>query len=292
MWESSAVDEVLEGDRSTSRQWVILGLLVFVYAGLGLLLTPARFSDGPHDIILPLVMGFLFSQPMLLAFWAAFAPQRFYHRVLWGLLLCTVVALAAEGERLFAGEQTAFGQGGGFPRGFFLSMDLILFGVATPLLLLVRRLTRWRLTQFAAEPASSGYQAHQFGIKHLLVLTAIAALVCSLFRSLMVTDSTVSVQPIAEVAKVVFQIVVVFLPIGLIPWLTLGYHKPIVTWLLIAIVMVWASDTACYAFFRIPQGSGQIQAILLVQLGGGLSVLVSTLVIRWCGYRMIRQARA
>jgi hypothetical protein len=35
-----------------------------------------------------------------------------------------------------------------------------------------------------------------------------------------------------------------------------------------------------------------IKPFLLIQLGAGLSVLFTTLVLRWCGFRMIRQAKA
>lgn len=269
-----------------SFQWIILGLLVVSHAELGALLNPARLSGNPSDDpLVAFALGFLLSQPLLCAFWTAFAPQRFYHRLLWGLLLCASVAFSAEAGNLLLGARTDSFRAACFARGFFLSMDMILFLLATPLLLLTRRLSGWKLARPTAEPVASDYQPHQFGVKHLLILTAIAALVCGLFRTVSVIDPTVSVQPIAEVAQAVLQIAFALMPVGLIPWIALGCHKGKLATALWAIVVLGISGAGCDLLLPVKQDPGLIHIILLIQLGAGSSTFITTLVIRCCGFR-------
>jgi hypothetical protein len=296
MSESLSLNEVPECGQSPSRHWVILGVLLFVHAGLGVVLSSTGAeADRIAPISVNLALGFLFSQPLLLAFWTAFAPQRFYHRILWGLLLCALLSLAVEAEGLFAKDRSFMGRGEFGQRGFFLSMDLILFFAAASFLLLVRWVSRWRLVQLGAEPVPSHYQSHQFGIKHLLALTAIVALVCSLFRNLTLVDTSVSLQPIAKVGEIVFDISSVFAPLALIAWPVLGVRRHIVASAFVTILIIGAVDTA-YGFvflliWTADRTSDLTHFILPIQLGGALSIVVSTLVMRWCGFRLVRVER-
>ena len=223
----------------------------------------------------------------LLAFWTAFAPQRFYHRALWGLLLCACLGFAVELGALLQSDIHQHGYSSQV--GFFLSIDLILFFLATPLLLLVRRFSRWGLMRRGEEQRFSHYQANQFGIKHLLILTAITALVCSLFSTLAKTDSSLSVQPIGMVAAIVVLISAVLLPTLLIPWVTLRQLKRLPLSIVFGIGLFVIDALACNFLFRIAPRSEQLRLILLIQFGAGLSVAASTLVMRWCGFRMIRE---
>jgi hypothetical protein len=277
----------------SSFHWVVLGLLVVAHAELGALWSPAGILEAPDDLVyVPLALGFLFSQPLLFAFWTAFAPQRLYQRILWGLLLCALVSFAVEGGALFQQYFGAANRSFGWGLGFFMSIDLVLFSVATPILLLVRRLSRWQLAQSAAESTPCNYQANQFGIKHLFILITITAIVCGAFRSLTVIDSSVSPTPVVEVAQIVFQIASVFLPIALIPSITLGSLRRVPATLFYLVTLLAICDAACYCMFVKSQPDDLLQVMLCVQLGGGLSVLFSTLVIRWCGFRLIRGSKA
>jgi hypothetical protein len=297
MSESSLPNENPKRGCPLSRCWVILGLLVFVHAGLAVFLGPTGTNaDRYGPISANLVFGFLLSQPLLLAFWTAFASRRFQHRILWGLLLCALLALAVEAQGLFAKDRSAMGDGEFGQRGFFLSMDLILFSVATPFLLLARRLSRWRLVQPAAEPAPSNYQAYQFGIKHLLALTGIAALVFGLFRNLTLVDPEASFQPIARVVGIVSDIATVFLPLSIIAWPMFGVRKHVVAATFVTILAICAFDAAYSYFFLLiwtaARANDLTHLILPIQLGGALSIAVSTLTMRWCGFKMVRVERA
>jgi hypothetical protein len=289
---SSSPNEVAKPCCASSRHWSMLGLLVFLHAGPAVLLGPtAMGADRFGPTSANLAFGFLLAQPLVLAFWTAFAPQRFQDRILWGLLLCALLALAVEARGLFAEDRSAIGDGEFGQRGFFLSMDLLLFCVATSVLLLVRRLSGWRLAQLAAEPARSEYQAYQFGIKHLLALTGIAALVFGLFRNVTLVDPQASFQPIARVAGLLFDIISVFLPLSLIVWPALGVRRHVVAAAFVAILAICGFDAAySYLFLLIwtaARDNDLAHLILPLQLGGALCITASIMIMRSCGFRMV-----
>jgi GNAT superfamily N-acetyltransferase len=265
-----------------------------VQAALGASFNPAgTYADPSYRHFVPVFLGFIFSQPLLLAFWTAFAPQRFYHRLLWGLLLCAVLAFSVEAGALLLPQPhnwSHFGLGF-FLRfvgvGFFLSIDMILFFMATAFLLLARRLFGWRLVRSDAKSADSDYRTNQFGIKHLLILTTITALVCGLFRTLAGFDSEFAAHPVAEVAGIVFQITVLLLPTALIPWFAFSYRKHTSLSVNCAIAFLVISEVVCLLAFAREPIPERIGSIMLAQFGGGASVAVSILVMQCCGYRMI-----
>ena len=104
----------------------------------------------------------------------------------------------------------------------------------------------------------------------------------------MVLDPRVSSLPFAPIAAAVFQIVLMLAPIALIPWLILGRGMPSLRLVSLALILLGITELACYRFIG---GAGAslelIQIVSLVQLGAGLSIFISTLVLRWCGFRMV-----
>lgn len=288
MSECSPSNEGPELQQNEPCGWVVLAVFVVGHAVLG-----AMLNQTPHYGESASV-GFLFSQPLLFAFWAAFAPQRLHTRFLWGLLLCVVVACVAEaGAWITAHRYNSFSFGAYTRLGFYLSMDLILFLVAVVLLLCVKRVSRCQLVKTGATSAPVSYRAHQFGIGHLLVLTTITAVVCGTYRSLTQADSSISVRPIGEVVEITFQVLALFSPITVVPWFTLGGRKH----------NFWAAfcvpsllELAILGYCCVRLGFQQVPvevtifllSILSAQFAGAASVFVSTLVLRACGYRMIR----
>ena len=94
------------------------------------------------------------------------------------------------------------------------------------------------------------------------------------------------------------MILALLFPVLVIPWYTLAYRGRAISLVLATIVILAVCDSAAYGLVIavLPVSGSEmkelIRPFLLIQLGGGLSVLFSTLVIRWCGLRMIRQAKA
>ena len=153
-------------------------------------------------------------------------------------------------------------------------MDLTLFIVATLILLLVRRLSRWQIIHSYTEYVPSDYQANQFGIKHLIILTTITALACGLFRTLIVISPQLSYPSVAEVVKVTCEVIVMLLPIIIIPWFTLAYLKNMSLSIVYAIILLGIIDVAVYFIFReLEPNQDVIQIILFVQLGASISSL-------------------
>ena len=89
---------------------------------------------------------------------------------------------------------------------------IILFIVATIILLLVRRFFHWQMTQSFELNIPTDYRANQFGIKHLIILTTIVALAFGLFRTLIVIYPQDSYPPVADVARITCEIIVVLFP--------------------------------------------------------------------------------
>ena len=275
--------------RSTPWHWVVLGLLVIAHGILGVYFTPIGANvEEQNSLIGGVMMGVLGSQPILFAIWAAFAPQRFYHRFFWSLLLCTLVSFAEELGTL---------RHSGVRLGFTMVSELTLFMVATGILLLVRRLTRWQMKQSIESNLATDYQAYQFGIKHLIILTTIVAVVLGLFRTLLTFNGNITLFPsVAQFISFASLIVALLYPVIVIPWCTLAYRGKIFYLLLFAII-TWAIldlPLILVVESQIWEGAmtGEIiEGTLVLQLGAGLSAIVTTLVIRLCGFRLVRMPK-
>ena len=105
MSDSLPLDEVPEintnenlNRRSVPKHWIVLGLFGFRPCGIwcDILILWEKLLGRVRMWVHTCMMGFLFSQPILFAIWAAFAPQRFYQRFLWCLLFCTLVSFVVE----------------------------------------------------------------------------------------------------------------------------------------------------------------------------------------------------
>lgn len=128
-----------------------------------------RFSELisplPADKTLAaLAAGVAISQPVLLATWAAFARQRFYHRLLWSLLICTYLSFADDlgtidhvlpNGRIVADPWLARLD---FLRsGELILTNMTLFVVALVVFLPIRRLFRWQITRQDVKDTRAGF---------------------------------------------------------------------------------------------------------------------------------------
>ena len=269
--------------RSIPKHWIVLGLLVFTHAAFGAYLgLHLGKTEQSSAYISYMMVGILWSQPILLAIWAALAPQRFYHRFLWTLLFCILICFTVAIGCLVH-KSIEMGM---------IIMELTLFIVATLILLLVRRLSGWQIIHSYTAHVPSDYQAYQFGIKHLIILITITAMACSLFRTLVVISPQLSYPPVVKVAKNTCEVIVVLFPIIIIPWFILAYLKNTLLSILYAIILLGIIDVAVYFIFRkLAPNPDIIQIILIVQLGASISVFFSTLIIRLCGFRMVRERK-
>jgi hypothetical protein len=264
--------------RSIPKYWIVLGLLVCAHAAFGAIFSLRIVKSNATVFVL--MLGCLLSQPILFAIWAALAPQRFYRRFLWSLFFCTLVCFSAGLGILVSEPQNLF---------FFTISDIVLFIATTPILLLVRRLSRWQIIHSYTAHVPSDYQANQFGVKHLIILITITALACGLFRTLIVTCPPSSYPSVAAVVAGTCVVIVVLFPIVFIPWITLAYLKNMVLSIFYTFILFGIYDMAVYFIVRILNPEPEIfQIAFFVQLGASISVFLSMLMIRLCGFRMVR----
>ncbi|MGO9114244.1 MAG: hypothetical protein ACLP9L_33940 [Thermoguttaceae bacterium] len=278
--------------RGFSKTWIVLGLLVLAHAAFGAYFNPV--GDTPNEIgeiRIFFLLGTLLAQPILFAIWASFAHQRFYHRFLWALLLCTLVSFAEDLGTLRHGNHRDL--------GMLMVMDTTLFLTATLILSVFRHFSRWQIKQPGGEDAPSVYEGYHFGIKHLLILTTIAALGCGLFRTLHIINPDMTLSPsVGRFVGAICLFLALLFPVVVIPWLTLAYRRRLASQIFITVIMVGLLDLVAY-FIMVtmePPRTGislyeLIKPCLFIQLGSCISATVTTLVIRFCGFRMIRKPK-
>jgi hypothetical protein len=282
--ETSVQEKI--GRRGIPREGILIGALVLGHVIFDILF----FNPGPPrsrfgESLLYMTVGVIFSGPFLFALWAAFAPQRFYHRFLWSFLLCTVV---------FFLEDLGFMRTSGPSSGELMIVNYLFFVLGTAILSAVRRLTGWQIQREGDFDLSSVYRSHQFGIKHLLILTAITALAAGFLRTLYNINPSGAEMFVSVVksAVVIGGYFVLLFPILVLPWFTLAYRPRKGLLATTTIILFCVCDMAAYFLIKNPLPSDwAIYLIIFLQLGGICSVLVTTLPFRFCGYRMIRMRK-
>jgi hypothetical protein len=259
--------------------WVVLGTLIFLQTILAFALFDP--PSGEKYFFLAL-LGTMFSQPLLFALWAAFAPQKFSVRFFSCMVLCSLVAF------VFELKNSVFIRTS--PGPVFMIGDLAIFLLAAPILLLFRRFSGWQLTHGSLADAESDYLPLQFGIKHLLVVTAVTAFVLALFKSLTAVNSRVWESDYGMLARIVTEITLMSVPLVLLFGFALlrdiGESS-----VMLGVFALLVMEIA--VFFIVPwmeRSRGEMYGVVFFfQLGAGLSVLFYALVIRSCGFRMVRQ---
>jgi hypothetical protein len=283
------------------RHWIILGLLVLAHAVIG-----AYFIPG-YSWLFVIAVGAAISQPILLATWAVFARQRFCHRLSWSLLTCTYLSLAYD---LGMAQHVLDG-------GELILNSLALFVISVVILLPIRFFSRWRMAHLDSKDTASVYQDHQVGVNNLLILTAAIAVTCGVVRSLFViTHIDRSYFPYncpGEFIVIVGTLLVVVLPSYTVPWITLADHRKGYRTFCLAVLLAifieladlyivmklryfprnfscgivyWSMDDC---FFWVQRGT---MGSIWMQFGTTLSAIITTLALRFCGFRMIREPKA
>lgn len=279
--ETAGAESLENGSRwKISGTGIVLGLLLVAHVVFNLVF----FNPNSHrvdDYPFMMTVGVLLSQPILFSFWAAFAPQRFYHRFLWCLLLSTIVSFL---------EELGYMRHSHGDSGMMMILVWLLFLLATGVLLVVRRFTGWRIRHDREISLTTEYRASQFGIKHLLILTTITGLAAGLLRSVfMLSPRTIHIDSVLDFVGIIGCYFAMLLPVVLMPWYTLAYRAKFVVLLFFSIVVFVLMDTMVYWLSSLVIRPTQYYRILLfIQLGAALSMLITTLPLRFCGYRMVR----
>ena len=237
---------------------VVLGVVTSVLAHVEL---PMPFGLG-HIPVVPFLASAL-CQAFLLSFWVAASQAATWMR-LGGL-----VAGAAYLEALV-------------PTGFrreVIGISTITIVVTTATLLVVRWLgVRFTRQDDAGQSARQEPEGLRFSIRGLMIFTAVVALICAVARAL-------------EGSRNPFLLILVwalcFVAVGLISlWAVLGNAHP-----LRRSPVVFVLSPVLGAFFAFAAGAHQAGwiYILLIMLLYPSALLGSLLVVRSCGYRLVRR---
>jgi hypothetical protein len=265
--------------RHIPRSWIDFGLLVLGHAVFGAYFTPIDAGFAAAGL------GVKISQPILLAIWAAFARQNLYYRLLWALLLCTYLSFA---DDLGTVQQSAYDSWSrrafNEKAGETIVANLAIFISTLPILLLVRRISRWQMTDPFFKEADPAEPAHRYGIHHLLLLTAIVALFCGLVRSLLIlTKAGFPYPSITEFVGSLAVFLVIGSPICTVPWITLAKPKRPDSFAYMALGVAGALDIVVVPWF-VP--ARIVIQCYWMQIGAIISAVVTTLVMRRCGFRL------
>jgi hypothetical protein len=274
----------------SSQQSIVLLLLVAAHAILNLFLNPigASVDDVSGRLALPL-MGAGIAQPVLIAIWAALGPGAAAVRIPLSLAAAGIVFLASVPKlwNVFDNDVMASKR-----TGESLLMELSLFAVVLVLMLVVRRISGWRIQSHAvANDNKAG--GSQFSLKYLLALTAVCAALLVLGRSVAAgsfwTESTFWREFFTGLFLFGGTILLALFPMLIIPLLAIARRPSLLA--VAALPFLWAGLT-WLAVEILASATGESCADLarqlgLLQAGAAVAGLVSALVLRSAGFRLV-----
>ena len=247
-------------DRPPGRVGVIIGLVVaHLVVGVVLGTCVRLFDYDPDEIISLLFVGLAFAQSGLVAFWVAFGSAR------WSLRLVGLVI----GIGYVAG-------------GFSCAINehdwqtYHIFGLTTTVGAAGLAVFRYFRFQLVFAPTdSSQAQPPQFGIRHLLVLTLLTAIVTTLALNLEMGISGFELLVLVTLMSLPFIAVAI-----VTPWTVLGQTRFPLRAVVMLVVTAVAGTGSFYLLREI--------AFTWMLLAEAALLTVTLLVLRACGYRLAR----
>jgi hypothetical protein len=248
------------------------------------LFLPPSGQERP-EVLFFAKIGTFISQPVLFAAWASLGPPPAVMRVPLSMAAFATVLLAI---------QFGYTRGAGGPdrlESLVIQSALLLAGVAIGLV--VRRFTHWRIERSTVDLSPSA--ANQFSLRFLLILTTICAALLGLGRTLFATETAANSPAIDFLWRILWMLptfLCITIPPVLVPIMILA---PRVSGRkLVAIPVFWAVLT--YLAVELIYIGDRPQAdtrwtlawqILRVQLGAAITAVISALVVRFAGYRLV-----
>jgi hypothetical protein len=219
-----------------------------------------------HILIVPL-FALALCQSFLLSLWGAASQARPWKR------LAGLVAGAVYLEALMATKD----------QGEFMGIATITIAVSTASLLLVRWLgVRFTRQEDLGQPARPEPEGLKFSIRGLMSFTAAVALLCALARALQEYPHRLLLN--------ILVWALCFVAVGLVSlWAALGDARPL--WRVLVVFVVSPLLGVFFAVAADAHRAGWIY-VLLIMLLYPAALLGSLVIVRSCGYRLVRQAKA
>jgi len=243
-----------------------LAILAIVHVVCGLVL--GYFAeDGPPNFFLAFYLGLFFSQTSLLGIWGGLANTA------WPLRLAGVAL-----GMTYLGPQMCFSLN---EWGFEIFLLVFLTTVAVAGVMLVVRRFKARLARNAKGSLSTGLEGLQFSIRHLMLLTLVVA--CTLAIGKWLQPYFSSVQRMAYL----LTISLCFVSVGVTSvWASLGRAHLLPRCGGVFSIGLLTASIPTYLFER-----GDVWFWTAMMITEVMVLLVSLLVVRRCGFRLVRVSR-
>ncbi|HWB13878.1 MAG TPA: hypothetical protein VG826_31920 [Pirellulales bacterium] len=268
--------------------WVLIGALVAIHLTMALLLNPSGLaaSSGPIETRATLAcIGVLIAQPALLSIWAALGPQTSLRR--WVQVLALLACLTLANEFAQVNNAQRAGEAGEI-------MQPLQWGAAVLVCLLplwvLRRKLRWRIRPPAGLSRQVDDGEHQFSMRGLLTaMAALAAFLAALRWLHPMSNLTAWPEHLLRYFALGATMAVPGMLVILIFWLLVA-DGPSTRWrwsFALFGLVVLVTVAAAVAGFGSP---GEVGELIFVVLGIMLCAAGTSLVVRMCGYRLVRTA--
>jgi hypothetical protein len=267
---------------------ITIGLLLLMHVSLAVLLTPIGLPapndhSAAHRVGL-MVIGALVAQPGLLAICAALGPQAFVRRILQALAALVCVYLGVD----FAAVQNSgdMSEPGAIMRPFSWFISFV--AVQLPLWLLRARF-HWQVWPPATLAVGAEQHGNQFSVRGLLTAIALVAATFAALRWLHPASGDISnvgthLLRFAAIGGVMCLLGLLAIAVC---WLVLVPGRRRLRWTLgIASACSLAGVADAVALYGSP---GEVWELVFALLGTLLCATGSLLVIRLCGYRLLRR---
>jgi hypothetical protein len=252
----------------------VFGFLVFLHGAFQVFLNPlgVGVDDLGEELGLTL-MGFLMTQPILFGIWAALGPGNSIRRIAATFAIFVAVCLGGAIKPL--NVWSAAGE------SFSIEIEPLLwalgfFILAAGIMVLARKFAGWRFDALSAVPTASPQS--QFGVKFLLGLTTVCAVLLAICRALSSTNAS-------AVMFAGITLLILF-PVLVLPFLMLS-RKPSVRLLVVALlvwaILTWLATEAMAAVDSVSRG-GAARQLVFIQLGAATASFVSAIALRLGGY--------
>lgn len=241
------------------------------------------------DALVFVASGATLVYPLILfPLWTALGCGAGMRRVAASFLFCLAFVVAVVVRGMFRDIHE--------PQILPAAFGMVSFLLVSLCLWWAQRFWKWRLGTCDAPPTP--YRAHrsrpQFRLKHLLAVIALAACVLALFRYNFPdgVPRAVALQwwrQLAALGQAVPVTVLFLLPTVSVPWLVLAVRDTGRTTIFVATAVLIGWVTFDYALCSL---TGPLpftgQDFLWVQLGAVAAATISSVVLRFCGYRLFR----
>lgn len=256
--------------------WGPMALLA-AHAVFALLFNPIGANGPDSQALMGLLVGALFSQPMMCAWWAAWSTTPLVWRAPTGIAALVLMLLLIS---LREWEPT-------------LALLYTIVGLAFwAVFAVLRWRTSWRLaTADTARLGQDPAAETQFGIRFLMGWTTVVAALCVLAKA--VSFSSGRMGPTALVIlgyAVVYTLLVAPAPTAVQLVLAGNINRrKVLAVALVTVACVVGSATLATTIDRGPGFREALKLFFLISLGGIAGGAASAVVLRWSGYRMVRE---